>query len=557
MSDGNPDPSPPKSGPGSRPASVVDVSSNRGPGSSAGPAVALLFHRALAVVFLIAWTSLASQVLLLIGSRGLLPLADFVAAARAEGALSIATFPSLLGWMPGDGPLLWGTLGGVALSLVSFAGARPRLCAALQTVWYLGYVTACRSFLGFQWDNLLLECGFLATFLPTHRPAPIAHLLLRALLFKLYFESGLAKWQSPLHDWRDGSAMTFYYETAPLPTALAWYAHHLPRGWHVFESYATLAMELVLPFAIFGPRRARLTAAALFTLFQIANAATANYAFFCYLTAALHVFLLDDRDVTILCGWLRALLTPLGRLLRRAAPHVVQNAWASWRRREAPVPATAPPKRPVPRGAAHLGRISAWIGAGAWVFVSLTEAWFHFGDPGAGFAAASLLTVLEWSQTFRIVNTFHLFAAVTRERIEPEIQVQAQAHGHGHAQTEAQTQTDGDWVAYHLRYKPGDPLRAPRFVAPHQPRVDFLLWFYGLAYQRRQPAYAGELLSRLCGDPSAVAPLFRSAPSLPPRAVRIVFWDYRFTSAAEKRVTGAWWKRREIASTQPLVCGYR
>src|SRR5256885_8382782 len=44
-----------------------------------------------------------------------------------------------------------------------------------------------------------------------------AHLLLRVLLFKLYFESGIAKWQSGLHDWHDGSAMTFYYETAPLP----------------------------------------------------------------------------------------------------------------------------------------------------------------------------------------------------------------------------------------------------------------------------------------------------------------------------------------------------
>src|SRR5207245_100008 len=118
--------------------------------------------------------------------------------------------------------------------------------------------------------------------------------LFRAVLFKLYFESGIAKWQSPLGDWQDGSAMTYYYETAPLPTALAWTAHNLPVWWHHFESRATLALELLVPLGIFGPRRARLGAAAALTGFQLLNIASANYGFFCYLAAILHVFLLDD-----------------------------------------------------------------------------------------------------------------------------------------------------------------------------------------------------------------------------------------------------------------------
>ena len=69
----------------------------------------------------------------------------------------------------------------------------------------------------------------------------------------------MAKWQSPIGDWHDGSAMTYYYETAPLPTWLALYAHHLPAWWHHLESRLTLVLELVVPFAIFGPRRARLS----------------------------------------------------------------------------------------------------------------------------------------------------------------------------------------------------------------------------------------------------------------------------------------------------------
>ena len=169
-------------------------------GGGSGPGVALVFHRALAAIFFVAWISLATQIRLLVGRHGLLPLADFVEAARDQGGLSVLTFPSVLAWAPGDFPLVAGTVAGVVLAVFGLIGVRPRLCAGLQTALYLGYVTACRGFLGFQWDNLLLECGFLAAFLPTSRPAVIAHLLFRALLFKLYFESGIAKWQSPLHD---------------------------------------------------------------------------------------------------------------------------------------------------------------------------------------------------------------------------------------------------------------------------------------------------------------------------------------------------------------------
>src|SRR5262249_35544629 len=143
----------------------------------------------------------------------------------------------------------------------------------------------------------------LATLLPRGRRAPWAHFLFRVLLFKLYVESGIAKWGSYLHDWHDGSAMTFYYETAPLPARLAWNAHALPASWHHFESWFTLFFELVVPFGIFLPRRGRLATLLVLTVFQIVNLATANYGFFCYLALALHLFLLDDRDVIRARSW--------------------------------------------------------------------------------------------------------------------------------------------------------------------------------------------------------------------------------------------------------------
>jgi hypothetical protein len=503
-----------------------------------GPDVAWTFQRAVALVFLLAWISLGAQVRLLIGARGLLPLANFIEAARAAGVLGLTSFPSWLVLASGDGTLVAGTVLGAGLALLAFAGVAPRACLAAQTFLYLGYAVGCRSFLGFQWDNLLLEAGTLAIFLPTSRAAPLAHLLFRALLFKLYFESGLAKWQSPIGDWRDGSAMTFYYETAPLPTALAWFAHNLPAGWHHFESWAALALELLVPFAFFGPRPARLAAGAAFTLFQIANAATANYGFFCYLAVALHLFLLDDRDVRALIAGRER----FGRWLRGLGAAAVARRW-----RTRPWPAAGRLLLLVPwQGRARVALAVA--GAVIWGVLSLGEGLFMFtGLDPTGAAARPLAALLEAAQPFRLVGTYHLFASVTRERIEPEVQVDDGA-------SSPATDASPRWQPLAFHYKPGPVDRAPPLVAPHQPRVDFLLWFYGLSFRRRQPAYVAELLGRLCDDPGSVSALFAAPPPAHLRAVRIVFWDYRFTSPAERRATHAWWTRHELQTSPPVIC---
>lgn len=233
--------------------------------SGSGPAVAALFQRLYAAIAIVAWCSLGSQVHLLIGSHGLLPAGELMAAVRAAPELTLLDVPTLFWRLHSDAALTAGVVAGTVASIAAAVGVLPRLGFALSTALYLSFVVLGRDFLSFQWDNLLLECGFLAIFLPANRPAPLVHFLFRVVLFKLYFESGLAKWQSPIRDWQDGSAMTYYYETAPLPTALAFHAHHLPVWWHHLESRATLALELVVPLAIFGPRRARRFAAAAFT----------------------------------------------------------------------------------------------------------------------------------------------------------------------------------------------------------------------------------------------------------------------------------------------------
>ena len=499
-----------------------------------GAAVATVFARGLAVISLIAWVSLGVQVRVLVGSRGLLPAADFIEMVRARPDLSLLDVPTLAWWFNSDGALTAGIVLGVALSLAAFAGVARRTAFALSTLLYLSYVTITRDFLSFQWDNLLIECGFLAVFLRTDAPAPIVHLLFRLVLFKLYFESGIAKWQSPLRDWQDGSAMTYYYETAPLPTWLAWYAHHLPVWWHHFESRATLVLELAIPFGIFGPRPVRLFALASFTLFQIVNAATANYGFFCYLAFVLGVFLLDDADV----DRARAALSRLGRFVPEAARRFGTRVEAL----AGKVPRLRVPPLLVPAARKWLGI----AGATLFVLVSVADANVNFGEPLPRLGFVNPLLERNWR--FHLVNTYHLFASITRERIEPEFQTLAEGPV---ADREGD---DGAWTPQHMRHKPGDAARAPDFVAPHQPRVDFRLWFYGLQFQRRPPAYVSMLAERLCEDPQAVQPLFR-AP-LPPRpaAVRLVFWQYQFTSRDERRAAGNWWRRTRLATMRALPC---
>ncbi|MDB4970047.1 MAG: putative integral rane protein [Myxococcales bacterium] len=327
-------------------------------------------------------------------------------------------------------------------------------------------------------------------------------------MFKLYWESGVAKWQSHLHDWQDGSAMVSYYETAPLPTALAWSMHHAPVWWHHLESWATLAFELLLPVGIFvGYRRARLATLAVLTGFQIINAATANYGFFCYLAAALHVFLLDDADVVRVATWLRQ------RLRLRARVRAATPPAALWKR-----------------------RASAALLA-VFVAISLCDALVSFVRSDA--LMATLLPVRRLYAPWRLVNTYHLFGHITRARIEPELQ----------------TSDDGTtWVAHDFRHKAGDPARRPDWVAPHQPRVDFQLWFYGLSYRAGTPEYVATLVERLCKEPAAVQSLFRAPLPAHPKAARLVFFQYHFTNAAERRATGAWWKREPIDVTETVSC---
>ena len=447
-----------------------------------------LFLRILGGIFVVAFASLAVQAHVLWGARGLLPACPMV----SKAGLTVFRL-----WCS-DAALVWTAWLGVLVALGLVLLVAPRWCLLVCWALYLSYANVGQDFLWFQWDNLLLESAFFALFVTPGRldgrraPAPhwIGVLLMQWLLVRLMVESGAAKLLTGDPTWRDLTAMATYYETAPLPTWVGWWMHQLPMGFHKATSALTFVIELGLPLCILGPRRLRQLAFAGMLGFQLFVVLTANYGFFNYLSAALCLWMLDDRDLGV-------------------REHVER-----------------PASRPV--------TIALAAAAVLLVPLSLVPFLRFLYVPRLVEIARPIDQLLN---QFRSISAYHLFASMTLIRREPIFE----------------GSDDGVvWRPYELRYKPGDVGRPPPFVAPHQPRVDFQLWF--LLFRVRRPAYAEALLRRMLFEPEVVAPLFAENPfpDTPPRLVRVSVYRYRFSDRATRAATGAWWTRELLDHTRAL-----
>ncbi|MCU1348158.1 MAG: putative integral rane protein, partial [Acidobacteria bacterium] len=139
----------------------------------------------------------------------------------------------------------------------------------------------------------------------------------------------------------------------------------------------------------------------------------------------------------------------------------------------------------------------------------------------------------------RIANSFGLFAVMTRGRYEIEFQ----------------GSNDGTaWTPYPFRYKPQDVRKPPPFFAPYQPRFDWNLWFasFGSLDDNR---WILNVQDRLLEGSPDVLRLFAGNPfpRQPPRMVRAVLGQYRFTTNAERAATGSWWKQEPRGEYSPAI----
>ena len=467
--------------------------------------VSWIFLRLFGAIYVAAFVSLGVQILGLIGHDGILPIGDYLAAARnALGPSAYRLLPTLFWANASDTVLVGGTVVGAVLGSLVVANKWPRPALIGLYALYLSYVYAGQDFMSFQWDMLLLETGFLAIFLTGG--SRIIIWLFRWLVFRYLFLAGIVKLLSGDATWHNLTALEYHFWTQPLPTPLAWYAAQLPAWLLICGTAAALVVELGTVFLIFLPRRLRAAAACCVLLLQSLIMLSGNYNFFNLLSMLLCVFLFDDAA------------------LRRLIPR-------RWRLR-APGPAASPG-----RTAASPGRtptVAAAVLALVIVPVGLDRIWqtcMRSDLPVLGALSRAVSPLF-------IVNPYGLFAVMTITR--PEIVIEGS--------------TDGQvWREYIFRYKPGPLSRAPGWNIPHQPRLDWQMWFAALGGVRDNPWMVSLMWQLLQGSPPVLG-LLETNPfaDAPPTYVRARLYDYRFADRREHQ-SGQWWVRRPEGLYFPQV----
>ncbi|MGE3707374.1 MAG: lipase maturation factor family protein [Vicinamibacterales bacterium] len=446
--------------------------------------------RLLGLCYLAAFWSFGTQVRGLIGSHGILPARDVMEAAgrsAAAGGLAISRWfdvPTIFWLGSSDAWLVGVCIAGALLSLLLVTGVMAPVTLPLLWFLYLSLTVVTREFLSFQWDSLLLEAGLLAIGLAPwvrfHTPrGSEPPALARWLFWWLAFRLMFA------------AGLVKLTSGEPLWRDLTALAYHYetqplptPAGWYAHH----------LPL--------------------IVHQASAVVTFVIELVVPWLIFagVRGRRVAAASFGGLMAAIAVTGNyaFFNLLTVAVSVTLWDT--------PGPAPRPRPF-----------AWAPAAALAVLTLPASVAVLaGQTGLPLPAAPLFTA--WQRTlapFRSVNPYGLFAVMSSAR--PELTIEGSLDGLA-------------WRPYAFAYKPGDPRRAPRWVAPHQPRLDWHMWFAALDLYEASP-----WLERFCrrlleGEPSVARLLAANPfPAGPPRFIRVTSARYRIPPLDVARREGIWW----------------
>ncbi|WP_019068316.1 lipase maturation factor family protein [Streptomyces hokutonensis] len=451
----------------------------------------LVFQRALAGVYLVAFLTAALQFRALIGERGMLPVPRFVR------RMPFGRAPSLFQLHYTDRFFALCAWAGCAVSLALAAGLDSRLPLwggmllwLLPWALYLSIVNVGQTWYAFGWESLLLEVGFLAVLLGNDEVAPpiVVLSLLRWILFRVEFGAGLIKLRGDAC-WRKLTCLDFHHETQPMPGPLSWFFHHLPRPLHRIEVAANHLTQLVVPVLLFTPQPVATAAASLMIATQLWLVLSGNFAWLNWITIALA---------------LSAVRLP----------------------RTAPSPAPGPPPVWYEVVVLAVAALLLWLShRPVRNMVSRHQIMNRSFDP------------------LHLVNTYGAFGNVSRIRYEVVVE----------GTTDAVPREDSDWREYEFRGKPGQPRHWPRQFAPYHLRLDWMMWFAALSPGYADPWF-GALVERLLENDRDTLRLLRRSPfppEAPPRYVRARLFRYRYTTWRELRETGACWERTFVREYFP------
>ena len=459
--------------------------------------------RGIAFVDAVAFWSLYRQMDGLIGSRGLLPVTPYLERLREVlGGKVVVELPTLFWLTSSDGAMHAACLVGLGLSLMALAGFANAWTMALIWALYSSFVRVGQIFYGYGWELMMMEAGFLAIFLaPTRgfrvfaREAPPESVvwLFRWLTFRVMFGAGLIKLRGD-PCWVQLTCLAYHYETQPNPNPLSSHFHALPLAVHQMGAAFNHLVEIVAPFGLFGPRRARHLAGALIVVVQIILIFSGNLSFLNWLTIMVALSAFDDS------AFERILPGRLGDRLRTRLAAAGEGEPPSRRR-----------------------KLTLRVLVGVVAFLSI-------------FPVVNMLSPEQaMNRSFdplQIVNTYGAFGSVERERHEVVLE----------GTWDDPLSGDARWLEYEFPCKPGDPRRRPCIASPYHYRLDWQMWFAGLSDAAREPWIIKLVYELLTGN-RTVSALLAKDPfrERPPRYVRALLYRYRFA----RRTTAApvFWER--------------
>jgi lipase maturation factor 1 len=472
-----------------------------------------LFFRGMGLVYLLAFGSLFFQVIGLFGSHGILPISTY-----AERIISVSkelSFPSIFLFFNSDTFLITATVMGVISGGLMIVGLLPGITSFVSWVLYLSFVTVGQEFMSYQWDVLLLEAGFLLLFFvpwggsifnqPTKKPSRLILFMLKLLLFRLMFTAGVVKLISGDNTWKTFMSLDYHFYTQPLPHFMSWYAHQLPLYIKKIGVGFAFFVELVVPFLFFMPRRPRHLAFLLTTLFMIFIMATGNYGFFNILVIVLSFILLDDYFIlSRIPKWVKKMIDLRYRVV---------------------------PERKV-RKYLNRGIVCCLL-----VPMLYMESSRFITDRLIVPKPVQFLGGV--AQHFRLFSPYGLFAVMTTKRKEVVIQASL----------------DGEtWKDYEFKWKPGAVNIAPKWAFPHQPRLDWQLWFSALSTIENN-SWMYHYFVKLIQGSESVLSLMGPSPfgNKKPNYIQAQLYDYTFTELDDMKGTGYWWKRTYVGPYSPTL----
>lgn len=455
-----------------------------------------LFLRLLGFIYFVVYLPLLFQVKGLLSSKGILPIERYLNAVKENlGQRAYYVLPTLF-WLNASDRCLLGVVWSAFLcSILLMLNLLSPLMLLLLYLFHLSIVSAGQAFLSFGWEMFLLEITVNAFFLSlTDTPNLMIFISLNLLLFRFHFQAGIVKLQSEDPHWRDLTALSYHYESQPLPNATAWFVHKLPKWFHQFSVACMFFVQLIASFAVFGTQEMRFAAWICFLGLQGIIWSTGNFSYLNYMTVALATVLLSNEYLSVFSG-----------LVHQVISH--PSLYLTW----------------------FLNLVG-----GTLIFLQLMNLQINVFSP------ISLFTkILSKLSYFHVINRYGIFAIMTTHRYEIVVEG---------------SQDEKEWKEYLFRYKPSETNRRPRRIAPFQPRLDWQAWFLPFNDFEDNVWFQFFLIKLLKGEKEVLGLIrFNPFQDKPPKYIRALVYEYRYTDFKTLWKTGNWWNRTCYGYYSPVI----